>query len=201
MIRHIVFDIGKVLIEWDPELPYRTLIPDAERRAWFLSTVCSPDWNREQDRGRAWREAEDTLIETWPEEAELIRAYRANWLEMVPATIPGTPDILKSLVAAGHDVTMLTNFSADTFALALERFPLLTLPRGVTVSGAVGLIKPDRAIYDHHAERFGLDPAATLFFDDSPPNITGAEAAGWNARHFTEAGRMRQDLAEFGIAV
>ena len=137
MIQHIVFDIGRVLIEWDPERPYRRLIPDAARRAWFLSTVCTPDWNREQDRGRTWQEAEAALIETWPQEAELIRAYRANWLEMVPATIAGTPDILTALVAAGRDVTMLTNFSSETFALATERFPILTMARGVTVSGEI----------------------------------------------------------------
>ena len=201
MIQHIVFDIGRVLIEWDPERPYRRLIPDAARRAWLLSTVGTPGRNREQDRGRTWADAEDALIAEFPDEADLIRAYRTFWSEMVPGTVPETPEIMAALIGAGYDVTMLTNFSVDTFAIARERFAFLSLPRGVTVSGEIGIIKPDRAIYDHHARTFGLDPAATLFFDDSPPNIDGAQAAGWQARYFRDAAQMRADLAAAGVAL
>ncbi len=137
MIRHVVFDIGRVFIQWDPERPYRALIPDDARRAWFLSEVCTSAWNKEQDRGRSWAEAERILIEQYPAEAALIRAYRENWSEMVPCEIEGTAEIFDGLVAAGYDVTMLTNFAVDTFAIAQERFPVLTRSRGVTVSGAI----------------------------------------------------------------
>ncbi len=114
-IRHIVFDIGKVLIHYDPELPFRRIIPDKDRRTWFLTEVCSSGWNVEQDRGRGWAEAENLLIATFPDEAENIRAFRQNWREMVPHAYDGSVAILNALVAAGHDVTMLTNFASDTF--------------------------------------------------------------------------------------
>lgn len=201
MIKHIVFDIGRVLIRWEPELPYLRLIPDDAHRAWFLANVCTGDWNKEQDRGRTWADAEDALIAQHPDEAHNIRAYRAHWHEMVPGLIEGTSEIFDALLAAGYDVTMLTNFSTETFPEAQERFPVLKKSRGVTVSGAIGLLKPDRAIYDHHVKRFDLDPAATLFFDDSADNVTGAQAAGWQACLFTDAGQMRRDLKAHGVAL
>ncbi|RAI04006.1 2-haloalkanoic acid dehalogenase [Acuticoccus sediminis] len=200
-VRHIVFDIGRVLVVWDPEIPYRTLIPDADRRRWFLDNVTTSAWNVEQDRGRPWAEAEAALIEQYPDEAPLIRAFRERWSEMVPGLLPETPAMMEALIDAGHDVTMLTNFAADTFEIALQRFPVLTRPRGVTVSAEVGLIKPDRAIFDLHAERFGLDPAATIFFDDSAPNVEAANGAGWQAHLFTSPEQMRADLKAAGLAV
>jgi 2-haloacid dehalogenase len=198
-VRHIVFDIGKVLIHYDPELPYRRLIPDEARRKWFLETVCTGDWNVEQDRGRSWADAEALLIERHPEEAELIRAFRANWHEMVPHAYEDSVAVMEGLIDDGLDVTMLTNFAADTYVEACERFPFLKRPRGVTVSGNVRLLKPDRAIYELHATSFDLDPAATLFIDDSEKNVQGARSAGWQAVHFTGAGRLAADLRELGI--
>ena len=198
-IRHIVFDIGKVLIHYDPELPYRRLIPDDERRARFLAEVCTPDWNVEQDRGRPWAEAEALLLESHPHEEEMIRAFRLHWHEMVPPAYEGSVTILKRLVEAGHDVTMLTNFAADTFVEARERFDFLKLPRGVTVSGDVRLIKPDPEIYRIHTETFGLEPSRTLFIDDSQKNVDGARAAGWNAVLFIDAATLRSDLERLGL--
>ena len=200
-IRHIVFDIGKVLIHYDPEIPYARLIPDEAQRRWFLENVCSNEWNLEQDRGRTWEEAEAELIARHPEQEPYIRAFRRHWHEMVSHAYEDTVAILEGLLAAGHDVTMLTNFAADTFAEAKERFPFLKWPRGVTVSGEIGLIKPDPAIYAHHAERFGLEPAATLFIDDSEKNVEGAREAGWQAVQFTAADRLRQDLDRFIVSM
>lgn len=198
-IRHIVFDIGKVLIHYDPELPFRRLIPDETKRAWFLSEVCSNDWNIEQDRGRAWHEAEMLLIERHPEEEEMIRSFRRHWHEMVSHAYDDTVAIMESLIDQGHDVTMLTNFAADTFGEARQRFPFLNRPRGVTVSGEVRLIKPDERIYRIHADTFGLTPAQTLFIDDSAKNVEGARAAGWQAVQFHDAEALRADLKGYGI--
>lgn len=200
-IRHIVFDIGKVLIHYDPEIPFRRLIPDEERRRWFLANICTHEWNLEQDRGRGWPEAEALLIAEYPSEAELIRAFRKHWHEMVSHHYADSVAIMEKLIDEGRDVTMLTNFSADTFAEAKERFPFLKLPRGVTVSGEVGLIKPDRAIYDLHASTFGLEPAATLFIDDSARNVEGAIAAGWQAVLFEGAAGLKADLRRLGVGV
>lgn len=198
-IRHIVFDIGKVLIHYDPELPYRRLIPDAEERAWFLAQVCTSDWNLEQDRGRSWAEAEDHLIDLHPDREELIRAFRMHWHEMVSHAYDDSVEIFKEVIESGYDVTMLTNFAADTFEEARKRFTFLNLPRGVTVSGEVGLLKPQREIYKLHAETFSLDPAATFFIDDSAANVVGAQAAGWRAVQFIDAPTLRKDLQGLGV--
>lgn len=198
-IDHIVFDIGKVLIHYDPTLPYTRIIPDEAERRWFFENVCTHDWNLEQDRGRTWEEAEAVLVEQFPQREEQIRAFRKYWPEMVPHAYEGSVAILEGLIDAGRDVTMLTNFAADTFRHAREIYPFLNRPRGVTVSGEIGLIKPDIAIYEKHARDFGLTPAVTLFIDDTPVNVEGARAAGWQAVHFTGAAKLRQDLAGFGI--
>jgi len=200
-IQHIVFDIGRVLLHWDPELPYLDLIPDAKRRRWFLETVCSPAWNAEQDRGRDWAEAEALLIAEFPEEQDLIRAYRARWHDMVPHAHDDVVDVLNRLIDDGHDVTMLTNFNDQTFTEVRARFPFLDRPRGVTVSGEVRLLKPEPEIYSRHAASFALKPSAILFTDDSPANVAAAEAAGWNAVLFRDAERLKADLREHGIAI
>lgn len=198
-IKHIVFDIGKVLIHYDPNLPFSRIIPDAQERQWFFENLCTHDWNIEQDRGRTWADAEQLLIEQYPDREEHIRAFRKHWREMVPHAYDGTVALFNSLMDAGKDVTMLTNFAADTFVEAREMFPFLNRPRGVTVSGEIGLIKPDVAIYQRHARDFDLEPASTIFIDDTVPNVEGAKAAGWQAVHFTSPEKLRDDLAGFGI--
>lgn len=198
-IRHIVFDIGNVLIHYDPELPFRRLIPDAGARRWFLDNVCTHQWNLEQDRGRDWEEAETLLIAEHPEQAESIRAFRRHWHEMVPYAIEGSVALMEWLIDAGRDVTMLTNFAADTFGEARRRYPFLDRPRGVTVSGAIRLLKPEPAIYEKHATAFALDPAATLFIDDSRPNVVGAQNAGWQAVQFQNVETLKADLERFNL--
>ena len=199
-IRHIVFDIGKVLIHYDPDLPYSRLIPDAERRRWFFDNVCTHDWNIEQDRGRSWPEAEALLIARYPDEENNIRAFRTHWHEMVSHHYEDSVALMLGLIDDGHDVTMLTNFAADTFAEARAKFPFLNRPRGVTVSGEVGLIKPDKAIYDRHVADFGLEPAASLFIDDSAKNVKGAIDAGWQAVLFEGAQKLEADLRRLGVS-
>lgn len=198
-INHIVFDIGQVLIFWDPEIPYQQLIPDHKERRWFLDNVCNAEWNLEQDRGREWPHAEEILISEHPDHETNIRAYRKYWHEMIPREIPGTFQIMQTLIEAGHDVTMLTNFHQDTLPLAAEIYPGLKLPRGVTVSGEVKLVKPDAAIYEQHSREYDLVPENILFFDDSPNNIEAARNAGWQAEHFTSSQQMRADLARYGV--
>jgi 2-haloacid dehalogenase len=200
-IRHIVFDIGKVLIHYDPDLPYRRIIPDAERRAWFFANVCTHEWNLEQDRGRSFADAEALLIAQFPDEADNIRAFRNHWHEMVSHPYEDSVAIMRDLIGQRRDVTMLTNFSAETFVDARKLFPFLNEPRGVTVSGEIGLIKPDREIYDRHVADFGLEPAASLFIDDSAKNVEGAKAAGWQAVQFIDAPTLRCDLSRYGISL
>lgn len=198
-IRHIVFDIGRVLIHYDAELPFLRLIPDADDRKWFFDNVCTSPWNIEQDRGRTWEEAEAELLARHPEHADNIRNFRKHWHEMVPHAYDDSVALMERLIDKGYDVTLLTNWAADTFMEARSRFPFLDKPRGITVSGEIRAIKPDRAIYDHHVIAFGLDPAKSLFIDDSQKNVDGAKAAGWHAVLFTDVPSLRTTLAEFGV--
>ncbi|MDQ0455124.1 HAD family hydrolase [Rhizobium paknamense] len=198
-IRHIVFDIGKVLIHYDPNLPFSRIIPDEAERQWFFANVCTHEWNLEQDRGRSWTDAEALLIAEHPEREAHIRAFRKHWREMVPHAYEGTVEIFKGLIDEGRDVTMLTNFAADTFTEAREIFPFLNLPRGVTVSGEIGLIKPDVAIYERHARDFDLSPAHAIFIDDSVANVEGAKLAGWQAVHFESPEKLKRDLQAYGL--
>ena len=193
-IRHIVFDLGQVLIAYDAERPFRRLIPDAEERRRFFAEVCTHDWNLEQDRGRAWQEAENLLIVRHPGKADLIRAFRANWWEMIPGAIEENVAILAAMIERGHDVTALTNRAPDTFAIAEAAFPFLRTFRGITVSGRVGLIKPEPAIYRLHTDTFGLDPSATLFIDDNPANVATARSLGWQAVQYVSSERLKEEL-------
>ncbi|MBP0614800.1 HAD family phosphatase [Jiella sp. KSK16Y-1] len=177
------------------------MIPDEAERRFFLSEVCSHEWNLEQDRGRPWPEAEAEAIARHPDREDQIRAFRRNWHLMVPHAYDKSVAVMLGLIEAGVDVTMLTNFASDTFREAQERFPFLKVPRGVTVSGDVGEIKPDRAIYDIHAESFGIDPARALFIDDTAKNVEGARAAGWQGVHFVSPERLARALADLGLDV
>jgi HAD superfamily hydrolase (TIGR01509 family) len=200
-IRHVVFDIGRVLIHYDPNIPYSRLIPDAAEREAFFATICTHEWNLEQDRGRSWADAEDMLVAQYPEQEANIRAFRVHWGEMVPHAYEESVAILKSLIDQGYDVTMLTNFAVDTFAEAKARFDFLHLPRGVTVSGEKRQIKPDREIYETHQAAFDLDPAATLFIDDNLANVEAARASGWQAVQFIDGPTLRADLKAHGLPV
>jgi len=198
-IRHVVFDIGHVLIHYEPEAAYRALIPDEKERAWFLANVCTQDWNEQQDRGRSWAEAEEHLIAQYPDHTSMIRAFRENWHAMITHAHDDTVELLHGVIDQGHDVTMLTNFASDTFREVCERFDFLNRPRGVTVSGDVRLIKPDPAIFDYHTKSFGLDPSATLFIDDNAANVESARAFGWHAVHHKNAETLKPELERFGL--
>lgn len=198
--RIVVFDIGGVLIEWDPRHLYRKLFEDDERAMEnFLSEVCSPGWNLEQDRGRAWEDAVRELTQRHPDKAELIAAYHLRWEEMVPGPIPGTPDLLRILKEQGTPLYAITNFSAEKLALARRRFDFLNLFEGMIVSGEERMVKPDPAIYRRLLGRYGLDAPETLFIDDVARNVEAARAVGMQALHFTGADVLRRDLAGLGL--
>ncbi|MCP4316390.1 MAG: HAD family phosphatase [Hyphomicrobiales bacterium] len=198
-MNHIVFDIGRVLLHYDPEIPFSRIIPDENERQWFFENVCTHEWNIEQDRGRSWEDAEAAAIADHPSHAENIRAFRSNWHHMVPHAYEDSVEIMRGLISDGHDVTMLTNFASDTFREVRQRFDFLNETRGVTVSGDVRLLKPQREIYDTHVASFALVPETTLFIDDSAANVEGARAAGWNAILFTGAPTLKAALEKFDL--
>jgi 2-haloacid dehalogenase len=197
---HVVFDLGNVLIEWDPRHLYRQFFEgDEELMEHFLANVCTPEWNIEQDRGRPWDEAVAGLIARFPECSELIRAFYERWDEMVPGPVAGMPELLHELHERGTPLTCLTNCSVDTFERVCRRFDFMGLFAGVLVSGRVGLLKPDPEIYRRLLSGQGLNAADTLFIDDSPANVEGARAVGMHAVPFHGAGRLRADLAAHGL--
>lgn len=198
-IDHVVFDIGRVLLHWDPEIPFKRLIPNPEERHWFFENICTSEWNIEQDRGRPWHKAEDMLIAQHPDQEDNIRAYRKYWHEMVPYHHTVTADLLRKMVTDGKDVTLLTNFATDTFEMVHKRFDFLGITRGVTVSGEIGLIKPDPAIFAHHQSTFGLDPSVTLFLDDSAANVKAAIKHGWHAIQVINPANVPRQLKGYRI--
>jgi 2-haloacid dehalogenase len=195
----VVFDIGNVLIEWDPLHLYRRLIPEEADRARFLAEVCTPAWNLEQDRGRTWAEAVAERAALFPEHADLIAAYDTGWQEMVPGAIAGSVAILEELEAADVPLYAISNFSAEKFVESVARFPFLGRFRGAIVSAHERLVKPDPAIFALCAERYGLDPATCVFIDDVPANIAAARAAGYRTIPFTDPPALRRDLVALGL--
>lgn len=197
----VVFDIGNVLLEWEPRHVFRKVFNDPARVDWFLTEVCCGDWNRQQDGGRPWAQAEAEAIARHPELAKEIRLYRSRWHEMVPAVIDDGIAIHAELQAAGVPLYAITNFAADTFAESQRRFPILTEFTGIIVSGAEHLLKPDPAIYRLLCKRYGLDPTRCVFIDDSAANCDGARTIGMAAVHHTDAATTRCALAAHGLPV
>ncbi|ALG70715.1 2-haloalkanoic acid dehalogenase [Azospirillum thiophilum] len=196
----VVFDIGQVLIEWDPRHLYRELFDGYEDLMEdFLERICSPAWNLEQDRGRPWSEAVAQLAAEHPDCAELIRAYDDMWERMVPGPIPGTPEILAELKARGAPVYAITNFSADKFDLTCRRFDFLNGFDGIIVSGRERLVKPDPAIFHLLTDRYGLEANRCFFIDDNPDNVESAKSVGMSAHLFLGAEALRRDLEAVGL--
>lgn len=197
----VIFDLGGVLIDWNPRHLYRKLFDDAAAMEAFLSEVCAPAWNLEQDRGRPWAQAIAELSAQHPDKAELIAAYRGRWHEMLNGPIAGTVAILEELDDAGIALLALTNWSAETYPYAERIYGFLGRFRAVVVSGPIGLIKPDAAIYHHAIARFRVAPERTVFIDDSAKNVAGAEAVGLRGIRFTGPEALRRDLLALGLPI
>ena len=198
-VKAVVFDLGGVLIDWDPRYLYRKLLDDEAAVEEFLATVCTPEWNAEQDRGRPFAEGVAELVERHPVHAAAITAYHERWPEMLGGAVGGTVEVLAELRAAGVPVYALTNWSAETFGIARERFEFLEWFDGVLVSGEERMIKPDPAIFRLLLDRFGLDPGATFYIDDSPANVAAADRIGFDAVRFTSPAQLRRDLEARGL--
>ena len=195
----VVFDLGGVLIEWDPRHLYRQLFDDPDEMESFLAEATTAEWNAYQDAGRPWVEGVELLVAEHPQRRELIEAFHWRWPEMLAGEILGTVDVLADLRAAGVRLVALSNWSAEMFPVARERFDFLAWFEGIVISGEVGVNKPDRRIFDHLAEQFGVEPAAALFIDDSSTNVDAATALGFRAIQFTDAARLRRELERLGL--
>ncbi len=199
MTRAVVFDLGGVLIDWNPRHLYRKLLPDDASIEDFLAEVCTSEWNYQQDAGRTVAEAVGELSGRHPDKAGLIAAYYERWEEMLGGAIDPSVALLEELDAAGVPLYALTNWSRETFPIARRRFPFLARFRGVVVSGEERAAKPDPRIYRILLERYGLQPAACLFVDDVAKNVEGARAAGMEGLLFTSAAELRRELGARSI--
>jgi 2-haloacid dehalogenase len=193
-----VFDLGGVLIEWDPRHLYRRLLPEDEVER-FLSTVCTPAWNAEQDAGRSFREGVELLVGRFPEHEALVRAYRERWEEMLGDPVRGAEELVADVLAAGIRCFALTNWSAETFSIARHRFPWLASFEGIVVSGEEGVVKPDAKLYRTLLERYSLRPDRCVFVDDVAVNVEAASAIGFHAIEFGGIGDLRGRLVGLGI--
>jgi 2-haloacid dehalogenase len=196
----VVFDLGGVLIDWDPRNLYRKLFAgDDAAMEHFLATVCTPDWNERQDAGRLFAEAEAELIALHPEKAPLIRAWGARFDEMIPGAIEDSVAVLGELKNRGTPLYALTNWSTETFPPQRRRFPFLAWFDGIIVSGEEGVIKPDPHIFKILLRRYALVPERTVFTDDNPDNAAAAHALGMHGIHFRSAETLRRELATLGL--
>ena len=201
-INTIIFDLGGVLIDWNPLYVFNDLIPDEKRRQEFFDTVCTSHWNEQQDAGTLIEVATNERIAMFPVWENEIRAYYGRWVEMLGDANHGTVEILKNLIdSPDYRVYALTNWSAETFPVAksIERFQFLHWFEGVLVSGEENLLKPQPEIYEAILSRFDIDRTKAVFIDDNYKNVVGSEAVGLKAIHFTTPELLTEELEKLGV--
>ena len=196
----VVFDLGGVLMDWDPRHLYRKLF-DGDEAAMeeFLATVCTAEWIRQQDMGLSVAEAVAKLIRRFPDHASLIEAYDKRWPEILAGPIDGSVSVLAELRQRGIPLYGLTNLPSEKFPTLIERLDFLEWFKSVVVSGTVGIAKPDPEIYTHLLETCSLAPDSTVYIDDVLENVDGAKAEGLTALQFISPAKLRSDLAKLGL--
>ncbi len=195
----VVFDIGRVLFDWNLRHLYAKLIADPAELDWFLANVVTEDWHFQSDAGRAVADIVAERIAAFPDHAELIAAYPARFNETLPAEIPGTHALVRRLAAAGVPLYALTNFGAEFFAGFRPTQPVFDLFADIVVSGVERRAKPDARIYAIAEARIGLPVERLFFIDDNPANVAAAEARGWQAHLFTDAAALERELVARGL--
>jgi 2-haloacid dehalogenase len=196
----VIFDLGGVLLEWNPRNLYRKLFGgDDAAMEHFLTHICTPEWNLMQDAGRSPAEAVAALMPAHGDKRHLIEAWFDRFDEMIPGPIHGTVGVMAELRGRGTPLYGLTNFAAETFAKTEPRHEFFRWFRGITVSGRIKLIKPDPRIYRHLLDTYGLKGEDAVFIDDVPKNAVGGAGAGIHGIHFTDPPALRRELAGLGL--
>jgi 2-haloacid dehalogenase len=195
----VVFDVGKVLFEWDLRHLFTQLIDDPDELEWFVSTVVTPEWHYDHDKGRMLADTIPERIAMFPEHEPLIRAFAARFNETIPGPVPGSLELVAALHARGVPLYAITNFSADFWPPFRAGQAVFDHFRDIVVSGVEKLHKPDPAIFALAARRFGHAPSAMLFIDDKAENVAAAIACGWQAHHFIDAVGLAMELRARGL--
>jgi len=198
----IIFDLGAVLIDWNPRYLYRKIFKTEDEITWFLENICTHDWNEKQDAGRPFEEATDELLLKFPEHEAAIRAWYSRWEETISGDIPGTVEILRQIRdSKKYKLYALTNWSAQTFPWALQNFEFLHWFEGIVVSGVEKSRKPFPEFYQILFDRYKVNPSSALFIDDSQRNIDGAQAVGLPGIRFQSPEQLKADLNKIGIFI
>lgn len=195
----VVFDVGRVLFQWDLRHLFAKLIDDPDQLEWFVTTVVTEDWHFQHDAGRPLADMVAERSAEFPDHALLIEAYATRFGESIPGPVPGSIELVEALHAAAMPLYAITNFGAEFWAAFRPLQPVFDRFRDIVVSGAEKLTKPDPAIYALAARRFGHAPGEMLFIDDSAANIDGARACGWQVHHFRDADHLAKDLRARGL--
>ncbi len=195
----VVFDLGGVLIDWDPRHLYRQLFDDVDEMERFLAEVTTAEWNLQQDAGRPWAEGIALLVAAHPDKRELIEAFHARWPEMLAGAIDETVRVLADVRVTGVPIYALSNWSAETYPITRGRFPFLDWFDGIVISGELGIVKPDPRMFEHLIEQFGLAPETSVFIDDQPANVAAAAGLGFTTIRFRDAGELRRELERLGV--
>jgi len=191
----IIFDLGGVLIDWNPRYLYRKIFNTEEEVTWFLENICTNEWNDRQDAGRTFQEATDELVAKFPDHEIPIRAWYDRWQETIPGPVHETVEILKHFKDnPTHRLYALTNWSAETFPWALNTFDFLHWFEGIVVSGIEKTRKPFPDFYQILFGRYYIDPSRALFIDDNIKNIEGGKAVGLNTIHFESPAQLKAAL-------
>jgi 2-haloacid dehalogenase len=198
-VRAVLFDLGGVLIDWNPRHLYRRIFAEEAAMEHFLATICTQAWNEEQDCGRPFAEGVRLLVQRFPAFAEQIEAYDRRWQEMLKGPIADSVAVLAELRARAVPLFALSNWSQEKFPVARARFPFLEWFGGIVLSGEVGIKKPDPRIFELASERFGLSPPHTAYIDDVAANAAAAARLGFHAHHFVTPADLRRFLAGCGL--
>jgi 2-haloacid dehalogenase len=196
----VVFDIGGVLIDWNPRYLYRKIFSTEDEITWFMENICTPEWNDQQDAGRSFADATEELVKKFPTHEVPIRAWYGRFPETISGAIQPTIDVLSRIKQKKeHKLYALTNWSAESFPWALDNFEFLHWFEGIVVSGREKTRKPFADFYHILLKRYNIDPARAVFVDDNIKNIRGANEVGLNTIHFTSAQALEQDLKALSV--
>ncbi|HEX7016170.1 MAG TPA: HAD family phosphatase [Cyclobacteriaceae bacterium] len=197
----VIFDLGGVLIDWNPRYLYRKIFKTDEEIEWFLGNICTAEWNDLQDEGRSFAEATEELIARHPEWEMPIRAWYDRWEETISGPIDGTVEILRTVRSSNHNLYALTNWSSESFPIALKKFDFLNWFDGIVVSGVEKMRKPDPRFFRVLFDRYTVEPGRSVFIDDNEKNIHAGRELGLNVIRFVSPEQLRTDLTKLGIVV
>ena len=201
-MKTIIFDLGGVLVDWNPEYVYLNEFDgDRKKMNWFFDNICTSDWNEEQDGGKLIKIATKERIKLFPEHEKLIKMYYGRWEEMLKGEIIESVNILKKLKSKNYKLIALTNWSFETFPVAIRRFEFLKLFDGIVVSGKIKMLKPFKDIYNYTINKYKLSPSECVFIDDRVSNVQGAINCGIKGIHFQSLKQLIIELKKLNIEI